>query len=160
MEPNDMEEIQADLLQKILEEDDLDNIDYRKYRLTKLLTQPLTLKKILTTYQLEGLNWMFNLFETGFNGILADEMGLGKTIQSISFMSYLKEYKNRSKFLVVAPKSVLSNWEKEFKAWAPDLDVVLLIPVKGEREAILEKYVKTEKFEVILTSFEGILIIY
>ena len=139
MEPNDMEEIQADLLQKILEEDDLDNIDYRKYRLTKLLTQPLTLKKILTTYQLEGLNWMINLFETGFNGILADEMGLGKTIQSISFMSY---------------------WEKEFKAWAPDLDVVLLIPVKGEREAILEKYVKTEKFEVILTSFEGILIIY
>lgn len=31
-------------------------------------------------YQVDGLNWMISLFETGINGILADEMGLGKTI--------------------------------------------------------------------------------
>jgi SNF2 family DNA or RNA helicase len=31
-------------------------------------------------FQLDGLNWMISLYETGINGILADEMGLGKTI--------------------------------------------------------------------------------
>jgi hypothetical protein len=31
--------------------------------------------------QVEGLNWLINLHDTGINGILADEMGLGKTLQ-------------------------------------------------------------------------------
>ncbi len=35
---------------------------------------------ILRDYQIDGLNWMISLYETGINGILADEMGLGKTI--------------------------------------------------------------------------------
>ena len=35
-------------------------------------------------YQLEGLNWMINLFTQGINGILADEMGLGKTVQVLA----------------------------------------------------------------------------
>jgi SWI/SNF-related matrix-associated actin-dependent regulator of chromatin subfamily A member 5 len=34
-------------------------------------------------YQIEGLNWMVSLYESGVNGILADEMGLGKVTQSL-----------------------------------------------------------------------------
>jgi SWI/SNF-related matrix-associated actin-dependent regulator of chromatin subfamily A member 5 len=34
----------------------------------------------LKDYQMNGLNWLISLYETGINGILADEMGLGKTI--------------------------------------------------------------------------------
>jgi SNF2 family DNA or RNA helicase len=34
----------------------------------------------LRIYQLEGLNWLYKLYQAGLNGILADEMGLGKTI--------------------------------------------------------------------------------
>lgn len=49
---------------------------------------------ILRDYQVDGLNWMISLFETGINGILADEMGLGKTIQTISLIAFLREYKN------------------------------------------------------------------
>jgi len=50
--------------------------------LTRLTTQPSSLKGEfkLRDYQLDGLNWMISLYETGINGILADEMGLGKTI--------------------------------------------------------------------------------
>jgi SNF2 family DNA or RNA helicase len=50
--------------------------------LTRLTTQPSILKGEfkLRDYQLDGLNWMISLYETGINGILADEMGLGKTI--------------------------------------------------------------------------------
>ena len=37
-------------------------------------------------YQVDGLNWMISLFETGINGILADEMGLGKTVQTVAMI--------------------------------------------------------------------------
>jgi len=148
--------LENDLLLKILEEDDLDNIDYNKYKLTKLNTQPSVLKQKLNPYQLEGVNWMLNLYETGFNGILADEMGLGKTIQSIALICYLKEFRKKSKFLIVAPKSVIPNWLKEFQTWTGDfLEVVFLNAVKEEREGILEKSVKPKKFDVLLTTYEG-----
>lgn len=51
-------------------------------QLTRLTCQPSILQGggKLREYQLDGLNWMISLYETGINGILADEMGLGKTI--------------------------------------------------------------------------------
>lgn len=66
-------------------------------------------------------------------------MGLGKTIQTIAFICYLWETKNVRKqpHLVIAPKSTISNWMKEFRGWAPELRVVNLIPRKGIREDIL-----------------------
>lgn len=47
----------------------------------------------MRSYQIEGLNWLIALYDTGINGILADEMGLGKTLQTISFLGYLKEFR-------------------------------------------------------------------
>lgn len=44
---------------------------------------------VLTKYQIEGMNWMIQLYENGINGILADQMGLGKTIQTISLIAFL-----------------------------------------------------------------------
>merc|ERR1719204_1699742 len=75
-------------------------------------------------YQIAGLNWLANLYQNGINGILADEMGLGKTLQSISLLAWLKQIKGFSgPFLVLAPKSTLSNWQREFQHWAPCFDV-------------------------------------
>lgn len=50
--------------------------------LTRLQVQPSVLSSEckIREFQLDGLNWMISLYETGINGILADEMGLGKTI--------------------------------------------------------------------------------
>ena len=42
-------------------------------------------------YQVQGLNWLANLYQNGISGILADEMGLGKTLQSISLLCWLRE---------------------------------------------------------------------
>ena len=72
----------------------------------------------LRSYQLAGLQWMVSLYNNNLNGILADEMGLGKTIQTISLFAYLAETKdNHGPHLVLAPKAVLSNWMREFRAW-------------------------------------------
>ena len=67
-------------------------------------------------FQLEGLNWLLNINEIGINGILGDEMGLGKTIQTIALIAYLKQYKRiKGPFLVIASKSTMGNWYKEFR---------------------------------------------
>jgi SWI/SNF-related matrix-associated actin-dependent regulator of chromatin subfamily A member 5 len=134
-----------------------DDIEMESPNITRLYYQPsiLTGGK-LNDYQMDGLNWLINLYESGLNGILADEMGLGKTIQSIAFMSYLKQYKKKSGyFLVAVPKSTMPNWCKELKTWCPTLNVVVLNPVKEEREEALKKILK-HKFEVVVTSYEGI----
>ena len=63
--------------------------------LTRLTCQPSLLRgeHTMRNYQIDGLNWMISLYETGINGILADEMGLGKTIQTISLVAFLREFK-------------------------------------------------------------------
>ena len=60
--------------------------------ITRLLSQPKCIVNgTMRSYQLEGLNWLIALYDTGINGILADEMGLGKTLQTISLLGYLYE---------------------------------------------------------------------
>jgi len=60
--------------------------------------------------------------------ILADEMGLGKTIQIIAFLSVLMDaYHVYGPFLLVVPLSTLVTWQREFKTWAPHINVVIYI---------------------------------
>jgi SNF2 family DNA or RNA helicase len=62
-------------------DEDLDEVD--EHEATRLTTQPSTLGHgQMRGYQLEGLNWMIRLQETGLNGILADEMGLGMCLST------------------------------------------------------------------------------
>ena len=49
--------------------------DDGNFTITRLESQPTILKNgALRDYQLDSLNWMIGLYETGINGILADEM--------------------------------------------------------------------------------------
>ena len=53
---------------------------------------------------------------------MADDMGLGKTIQVISFILKQKELDQlKNPALVVCPTTLLGNWVKEIKMFAPDL---------------------------------------
>lgn len=82
----------------------------------------------LRDYQLDGLNWLVNAWCKGNSTILADEMGLGKTIQVISFLNYLfHTHSLYGPFLVVVPLSTLAAWQREFAAWAPQINVVVYL---------------------------------
>ena len=126
-----------------------------------LTCQPSLLKNgTLRDYQLEGVRWLINLHRRNINGILADEMGLGKTIQAIAMIAYLVETapakaQKTQKNIVVAPKSVLSNWLKEFSHWLPTLRVIMVGGSKEERTDQL-KGVTAGDFDVVVTSFEMI----
>ncbi|TNJ26232.1 putative Transcriptional activator [Giardia muris] len=78
----------------------------------------------LKRYQIVGFSWLVNRFELELNSILSDEMGLGKSVQTIAFFQHLVEaYGFHGPFMIVAPNSLLSNWVKELKRFAPNLNV-------------------------------------
>lgn len=106
-------------------------------------------------YQIRGLNWLINLALTNTNGILADEMGLGKTLQTISLLGYVKHYRNKSgPFLVIVPKSTLSNWMNEVKKWVPSLHPVCLIGNAEDRSRIIREEIVPGGWDVLITSYE------
>lgn len=155
-------------------EENLDENDKIKYKLRnsskvyyeithtindEVKTQPKMLKGgELKNYQLYGLNWMVSLYNNNLNGILADEMGLGKTIQTISLFSHLIEVKgNEGPFLIVVPLTTISNWAMEFDRWAPDIKKMIYKGKKSERPK-LAQMLKSEKFNVLITTYEYIML--
>ncbi len=85
---------------------------------------PEGLNAELRHYQEAGLSWLWFLFRHGLSGVLADDMGLGKTVQALSLMLKIKNEHGSQPSLVVAPTSVLPNWEREIERFAPDLKFV------------------------------------
>ncbi len=91
------------------------------------IAPPRTFRAELRSYQSIGLAWLDFLRETGFGGVLADDMGLGKTVQALAFIAREKaEGRLDRPALIVAPTSVLPNWQAEAERFAPSLDVLAL----------------------------------
>ena len=74
---------------------------------------PEDLKAELRPYQQQGFNWLSFLQKAGMGALLADDMGLGKTLQTIACI--------KGKTLVIAPTSVLANWQKELQKFRPNI---------------------------------------
>jgi superfamily II DNA or RNA helicase len=75
----------------------------------------------LRAYQARGVAWLQRMAELGLGAVLADQMGLGKTIQAIALLASRAGDRPN---LVVAPTSVVGNWEREIERFAPGLEVV------------------------------------
>lgn len=84
---------------------------------------PEGLKATLRPYQLRGYEWLYKNSRLGFGSLIADDMGLGKTLQVIATLLKLKEdgELGAHKALIVVPTTLLTNWEKEIKKFAPAL---------------------------------------
>jgi uncharacterized Zn finger protein/superfamily II DNA or RNA helicase len=87
---------------------------------------PAGLQASLRPYQQRGFHWLYNNTVRGLGSCLADDMGLGKTVQVIALILKLKEEGSLEKpALVVCPTTLLSNWVKECKKFAPSLSVTV-----------------------------------
>ncbi|KAG7227376.1 hypothetical protein INR49_000381 [Caranx melampygus] len=121
----------------------------------------------LREYQLEGVNWLLFNWYNRQNCILADEMGLGKTIQSIALLSEVYAAGVQGPFLVIAPLSTITNWEREFSTWT-HMNAIVYHGSLASRQMIqqYEMYCKDDKehlipgaykFDALITTFEMVL---
>lgn len=86
---------------------------------------PETLRGELRPYQRQGLAWLRFLERSGFGGCLADDMGLGKTVQLLAHLAGRRRGRRLAgPALIVAPRSVLFNWEREAARFTPELRVL------------------------------------
>lgn len=149
---------------------------------SKRVTQPKMLQATLKEYQIKGLSWLANLYESGINGILADEMGLGKvshfrtaldirgalltlssqTIQSISLLAWLAENQNIwGPFLVVAPASTVHNWQQELARFVPRLKAIPYWGQPADRKVLRRDwsrksitFTEDAPFHIVVTSYD------
>lgn len=83
---------------------------------------PGSLKKgiALKEHQISGVAWLQHLWSLSpqecRGALLADDMGLGKTVQLLTFIATcLEENPQADPFLIVAPVSLLENWQEEME---------------------------------------------
>jgi SNF2 family DNA or RNA helicase len=113
---------------------------------------PTKLKGELRPYQARGVGWLAFLEKWGLGACLADDMGLGKTLQLIAFILHLQEQDLlENPVLIVCPTSVLGNWEREVKRFAPSLKVKIHHGDKRPQGQAFAKQAKTQ--HLIITSY-------
>ena len=81
----------------------------------------------LRPYQKAGVQWLLTLNRLGLGACLADDMGLGKTVQVLAlFVALQREqagHSQRRPHLLVAPATLIPNWQAEARKFAPNLKV-------------------------------------
>lgn len=137
-----------------------DNLKHNFYEISNL-----DLGISLLEHQREGISWLQSLFKENFaGGLLADDMGLGKTLQLLYFIEWHSQYHNENKpYLIVAPVSLLENWENEYRKFFNPQNLplnkvdgsVLLTkensPIKNQQDAKRLQYK-----QIILTNYETV----
>ena len=119
----------------------------------RMLDQPAGFSGELREYQVRGFSWLAYLERLGFGACLADDMGLGKTIQVLA--AVLEDQAGNpdaGPTLLVAPTSVVGNWQRETRRFAPTLATYLHHGPQRERtREALEKAIAGS--DIVITSF-------
>ncbi|GAA5895167.1 hypothetical protein JCM8208_000133 [Rhodotorula glutinis] len=128
----------------------------------------------LKDYQRAGVNWLCTRYVYAIPGaILADEMGTGKTLQTIAVFAFILDnfYKPEDTstdkpLIVVLPKAVLRNWERELEKFAPSIPVLVYAGTPEERADLRQRrlglrgmnnaapFKRKEQFPVILVTYQ------
>ncbi len=117
-----------------------------------LIPTPRNFHGELRPYQIRGASWMAFLEQWGLGACLADDMGLGKTVQLIALLLHLQENDLiEHPTLLVCPTSVIGNWEREVKRFAPTLKVLVH---HGDKRSQGKTFAKAMKgYHLVLTSY-------
>jgi superfamily II DNA or RNA helicase len=118
------------------------------------LAAPAHFQATLRPYQQEGLGWLQFLRRYRLGGILADDMGLGKTVQTLAHLALEKAQGRLHKpSLIVAPVSVLGNWQQEIRRFTPELK---LLTLHGPKRRDL--FANIETADIIITGYPLLLL--
>ncbi|NIA08187.1 MAG: hypothetical protein GWP10_00030 [Nitrospiraceae bacterium] len=118
------------VLDGLLKENEVESVDSRFLEIKEGLKDFSGIKKVgvspafkgvLRPYQGDSLGWFAFLKKFGFGGILADDMGLGKTVQVLAWLAGEME---NGPSLVVAPTSIVFNWQSEAMRFVPGIKIL------------------------------------
>jgi SNF2 family DNA or RNA helicase len=116
------------------------------------IANPQGFRGELRPYQARGVGWLAFLEQWGLGACLADDMGLGKTPQLLAFLLHLKAQDLLAKpTLVIAPTSVLNNWEREVEKFAPTLSTLVHHGSKRRQAKTFLREVKNK--DLVITSY-------
>jgi SNF2 family DNA or RNA helicase len=107
-------------------------------------------------YQLEGIAFLYPRLAA----ILADEMGLGKTMQAITSVRLLLRTGHIRSCLLICPKPLLSNWQREFRLWAPELPIAVIQGDAARRQwqwETAQAPIKIANYELLVRDREWLL---
>ncbi|MDF1573718.1 MAG: DEAD/DEAH box helicase [Bacteroidales bacterium] len=138
---------------------------------------PAGLDATLRDYQLEGFRWLCHLQQNDFGGCLADDMGLGKTLQAIAILLRSRELGSESgetdkdtasisargqlslfsqpakklTSLIVVPASLIHNWARECRRFAPGLKILSHAGAQRNRELSNFSY-----YDLVLSTYHTV----
>lgn len=104
---------------------------------------------ILRDYQKIGFKWLKTLAAYGMGGILADDMGLGKTLEALTFILSERDAEKKP-MLVVAPTSLIYNWQAEVQKFVPDMKAIVVTGTAMDRLELLKEVCNAD---IIITSY-------
>lgn len=114
----------------------------------------------LKSHQEEGVAWLQHLYKSKASGcLMADDMGLGKTLQILYLIDWhSRKYPSHKPYLIVAPVSLLENWENEYNRFfmAPRLSITRLTSKNVPRQFDKTAVEKMQKMDIILTNYESL----
>jgi len=105
----------------------------------------------LKAHQRVGVRWLLAMHSCSPGMILADEMGLGKTLMTLCFLDILKAQKPS---VIIAPASLLENWEAEVARWTPGLCALKYHSKNLQgRRALQEEFLRNRsKYQLVITT--------
>ncbi|GAW17052.1 hypothetical protein ANO14919_065020 [Xylariales sp. No.14919] len=128
---------------------------------------PASLAQYLRDYQIQGVQFLYDLFVHQRGGLLGDDMGLGKTVQVAAFLTVafgktgdsrdakrMRKYRRTKddwypRTLIICPGSLIQNWKNELERWGwwvvdlfhgPKRDDVLGTARAGRLEVMVTTY--------------------
>lgn len=107
--------------------------------------------KIMKSYQIDGFKWLSTLYKHGLGGILADDMGLGKTLQILALLESIKTTKP---ILVVCPKALVYNWNKEVEKFECNIKTIVYNGSVKERELLMEEIIASKEKTMAIVSYD------
>jgi HJR/Mrr/RecB family endonuclease len=109
------------------------------------------------SHQREGIAWLESLDEDGYSGaLLADDMGLGKTLQILAFLDWSRHFQNTTgrPYLIVAPLSLLTNWQDEYRKFFASEHRMPIVVVQGRTPDHLAFQPNPHTPTLVLTTYE------
>lgn len=100
-------------------------------------------------YQLEGIGFLYPRHAA----MLADEMGLGKTMQAITTIRLLATAGEVRQVLIICPKPLVTNWQREFTRWSPEIPLTIIEGNLKRREWLwntADTLVKLVNYEIVM----------